>query len=247
QAVGFEPEVPDHRGPEPFHGVQDGGRPVPGGDLHRLPGSTELRPALEHQHATPAPGQVGRADQAVVSRSDHDGVVAAGRGAHRRAVLRTSPAASRPGAPMIPPPGCAEDPHSHRFRTGARNRPTPAAGRLQNSCSRVSSPWKMLPSVSPSTSSRSRGESTCRCRMRSLMLGANRAMASTTASPKASRSRSSHSLPSARWYGAYCTKQLTTCFPGGASEESTVVRISMSMKGSRENRPYLASSYARSR
>ena len=46
------------------------------------------------------------------------------------------------------------------------------------------------------------------------MFGARSAMVSTTVSPKASRCSSQ--VPSARWYGAYCTKQLTTCLPGGA-------------------------------
>ena len=44
---------------------------------------------------------------------------------------------------MIPPPGWAEDPHSHRFRTGVANLANPGTGRLQNNCSSVNSPWKM--------------------------------------------------------------------------------------------------------
>ena len=36
---------------------------------------------------------------------------------------------------MIPPPGWAEDPHSHRFRTGVANLANPGTGRLQNNCS----------------------------------------------------------------------------------------------------------------
>ena len=31
-----------------------------------------------------------------------------------------SSAAIRPGAPMIPPPGCVAEPHIQRFRTGVR-------------------------------------------------------------------------------------------------------------------------------
>ena len=63
----------------------------------------------------------------------------------------------------------------------------PGTGRRKNSCSSDSSPWKMLPSVSPNSRSRSSGVSTCRCRMMFLMLGAYSAMVSMTLSPKASR------------------------------------------------------------
>ena len=74
------------------------------------------------------------------------------------------------------------------------------------------------------------------------MFGARSSMVSTTASPKASRMSSSRAAPSARWYAAYCTKQLITCLPGGASAGSTRVGMTMSMYGLRLNRPYFASS-----
>ena len=72
------------------------------------------------------------------------------------------------------------------------------------------------------------------------MLGARSAMVSTTASPNASRCSSQ--VPSARWYGAYCTKQLTMCLPGGAMRGSTRVGMIMSTYGRRLKRPALASS-----
>ena len=43
-------------------------------------------------------------------------------------------------------------------------------------------------------------------------------------------------------YGAYWTKQLMTCLPGGAIDGSTSVGMIMSMYGRRLKRPYLASS-----
>ena len=46
----------------------------------------------------------------------------------------------RPGAPMMPPPGCVADPHIHRFRIGVLYCAQPGAGRRKNSCSSVSSP-----------------------------------------------------------------------------------------------------------
>src|SRR5215213_22261 len=109
---------------------------------------------------------------------------------YRCASLMTAHAAFRPGAAMMPPPGCAPEPHRYRPRTGVRYLAHPGAGRRKNSCSSDSSPWKMFPSVSPNSRSRSRGVSTCRCRMMSRMFGANSAIVSITASPKASRSAS---------------------------------------------------------
>src|SRR5204862_318466 len=97
----------------------------------------------------------------------------------------------RPGAPMMPPPGCVAEPHIQRLRTGVLYCAHPGTGRAKNSCSSVSSPWKILPSVKPNSRSRSSGVSTCRCRMMSRMLGACSAIVSITASPNASR-RSSH-------------------------------------------------------
>src|SRR5262245_12343289 len=81
-------------------------------------------------------------------------------------------------------------------------------------------------SESPHSRSRSSGVTTCRCRMMFLMLGACSAIVSTTVSPKASRSLSQSPL---RLYGAYCTKQDMTCLPGGASEGSVSVGMTMSM------------------
>ena len=45
--------------------------------------------------------------------------------------------------------------------------------------------------------------------------------------PRAARPR----CPSASWYGAYCTKQLMMCLPGGAMRGSTRVGMIMSMYG----------------
>ena len=112
--------------------------------------------------------------------------------------MRTSRAAILPGAPMIPPPGWTAEPQSHRFRTGVRYRAHPGTGRLKNSCSSESSPWKMFPSESPVMSSMSLGESTCTPTIRSRILGIRSSSVSITVSPKASRVASSHSA-SARW------------------------------------------------
>src|SRR6478609_11504909 len=102
----------------------------------------------------------------------------------------------------------------------------------------------MLPSLRPHSRSRSGGVTTCRCRTIDLKLGAYSAIVFTTVSPKASRWSSQ--LLSARWYGAYWTKHDITCLPGGAIDGSVNDGMTMSMYGFLENRPYFASSYARS-
>src|SRR5208282_5710187 len=126
---------------------------------------------------------------------------------------------------------------------GVRYRAQPGTGRRKKSCSSESSPWKMLPSLSPHSRSRSSGVTTWRCRMMSLMLGAYSAMVLTTASPNFSFSVS-QLRPGASLYGAYCTKHDKMCLPGGASDVSVSVGITMSMYGCEDQCPYFASSYA---
>src|SRR5882724_11801101 len=75
--------------------------------------------------------------------------------------------------------------------------------------------------------------------------GAYSEMVSITVLPNASR-WSSQVNPGRSLYGAYCTKHDITCFPGGATEGSVKLGITISMYGRREKFPYFASSYARS-
>ncbi len=58
-------------------------------------------------------------------------------------------------------------------------------------------------------------------------LGANSAMVLMTVSPNSSR-RAGQS-PFFSLYGAYCTKQDITCLPGGATEGSVRLGMTMSM------------------
>ena len=60
-------------------------------------------------------------------------------------------AALRPGAPMMPPPGCVADPPIHNWRIGVAYCAHPGDGRRKNNCSSDSSPWKMLPSLRPNS------------------------------------------------------------------------------------------------
>jgi hypothetical protein len=86
---------------------------------------------------------------------------------------------------------------------------------------------------------------TCRCKISDGRFGAYRASVAITASPNASRLASVQ--PPVSSNGAYCTKMLITCFPGGAIPGSIIEGMTTSMYGCREKSPYLASSKARSR
>src|SRR5579862_3352532 len=154
-------------------------------------GAPDLRVAFQHEGFESSLGQIKRGDEAVVASADDDDIalrVSVRRHAYAAPLMsfRISSAASRPFAPMIPPPGCVADPHIYRFLMGVRYCAQPGTGRRKKSCSSESSPWKMLPSLSPHSRSRSSGVTTWRCRMMSLMLGAYSAMVLTTVSPNAS-------------------------------------------------------------
>src|SRR5205085_4275780 len=49
-------------------------------------------------------------------------------------------AGNRPGAAIIPPPGCVAEPHMYRFFMGVRYCAHPGTGRKKKSCSSESSP-----------------------------------------------------------------------------------------------------------
>src|SRR3984957_18467250 len=119
------PKLPGHRGPtHPFRGLQ-------------------------HQHGTPTASQVGGTHQPIVAAAYDNAVVAAH--CDRPKSRRIAPAALKPGAPITPPPGCVLDPHIYIPRTGARYCAYPGIGRLNSNWSKVSSPWKILPSVRPTS------------------------------------------------------------------------------------------------
>src|SRR5271165_6631523 len=150
--------------------------------------AADHRPAFQHERLESSFGEIEGGDQPVVPCTEDGDVALFG---HRYFVplecFRISSAANRPGAPMMPPPGCVAEPHIHRFLIGLLYCAHPGTGRRKNSCSSESSPWKMLPSVSPHSRSRSSGVTTWRPTIMSLRFGANSAMVLITLSPKASR------------------------------------------------------------
>jgi len=70
--------------------------------------------ALQHQDLEPGLREQGRGDEPVVPAADDYDVADAVCGGHalpRFQSFRISSAASRPGAAMMPPPGCVAEPH----------------------------------------------------------------------------------------------------------------------------------------
>jgi hypothetical protein len=88
--------------------VRERGRFEPGREIlcDRAPANN--RSSLEEERLAPGLCEIERSDQSIVPGSDHHHIVPS----HFRAVsFKIRIAAFRPGAPMIPPPGCVAEPH----------------------------------------------------------------------------------------------------------------------------------------
>jgi hypothetical protein len=157
-------------------------------------------------------------------------------------------------------PGGVPARRAHDAAAGVRRRPAhvevahrrrycaqPGAGLRKKSCSSVSSPWKMLPSVSPNVALDVERRQHLPVQddvadvRRVLRDGVDHGVAERVAVVVPVERPPCSSF---RWYGAYCTKHDITCLPGGATDGSVSDGITMSMYGRREKRPYFASSYA---
>jgi len=67
--------------------------------------------ALEHHALDPGARQIARGDETVVPGADDDHLARSHESFPAFQSCRTMRAPLRPGAPMIPPPGCVADPH----------------------------------------------------------------------------------------------------------------------------------------
>ena len=76
---------------------------VSGHDLFRTHRAADDRAAFEHQHPAARPGEVTRADEAVVARADDDAIV---NGAHAQKDVTVRPAGARGGGECALLPGC---------------------------------------------------------------------------------------------------------------------------------------------
>jgi hypothetical protein len=78
-------------------------------------GSAYLRAAFEDERLVSGFGEIKGGDQPVVAAADDDDIAGslwfAAIYAAPLMSFRISSAARRPGAPMMPPPGCVADPH----------------------------------------------------------------------------------------------------------------------------------------
>ena len=153
----------------------------------------------------------------------------------------TAHAALRPGAAMMPPPGCAPEPHRYSPRTGVRYlrpaRRRPQEEQLLERQLAVEDVALGQPELALEVERRQHlpvqdDVADVRRELRDRVddgVAERLALARPRCVPR-------------RWYGAYCTKHDIMCLPGGATDGSVSVGITMSMYGRRENRPYFASS-----
>ena len=117
EPVAPEVELPDEGGAEPPDCLEGSRGTPPVGEGPRLDLAADRRPALQDDRPEPRLREEGARREAVVAAADDDGVEAVHclRPAHAWALpffaLRSSRAARRPFAPMIPPPGWVEEPH----------------------------------------------------------------------------------------------------------------------------------------
>ncbi len=129
EAVGCELEVLDDRRAQATDRVSDAGGRDARRDLRVGEDAAHAVAPLEDEDPLPRLREIRAGDEAVVPPADDHHVVAGHQATALPArwrsraflcVFRTSSAAMRPGAPMMPPPGCVAEPHIHRSRTGVR-------------------------------------------------------------------------------------------------------------------------------
>src|SRR5271156_367096 len=194
QAVTGELHVLHDGGEWRAAGMSDGGTFETGMNFFGDSGAADDGAAFKNQGLVAFFREVEGGDERVVAATEDDDVALSGHAQFLPVSLRISRAASRPGAPMMPPPGCVAEPHMYNFLIGVRYLAQPAAGRRKKSCSSESSPWKMFPSVRPVWRSMSSGVMNCFPMMMFFMFGAYSAIVSITVLPKASRCSSQFPL-----------------------------------------------------
>ena len=112
QAVTFKLHVAHDIGAQRAGGMRERGTAKAGMKFLRDGGAADLRAALEYERLESGLGQIKCGDQTVVAATDDDDVARLRPSVYAAfPSFRISSAARRPGAPMMPPPGCVADPH----------------------------------------------------------------------------------------------------------------------------------------
>src|SRR5579885_3053981 len=106
----FQPHIANDVGPKRARRMRQNRAAEPGMKLFCDGGSADLRPAFKNQRLETCLGKVERGDKAVVASANNHHIASHGHQAAPFTSFRISRAASRPGAPMIPPPGWVADP-----------------------------------------------------------------------------------------------------------------------------------------
>ena len=83
-------------------------------------GAADYGAALEDERLVAFFREIERSDESVVAAAENDDVALRGHAQLLPESFRISRAARRPGAPMMPPPGCVAEPHMYNFLMGVR-------------------------------------------------------------------------------------------------------------------------------
>jgi hypothetical protein len=120
QAVARELHVLDNGGEQRAAGVRYGGTFEAGMKFLGDGGAADDRPAFEDEGLVAFLREIEGGDESVVSAAENDDVALRGHAQLLPVSFRISSAARRPGAPMMPPPGCVAEPHMYNFLMGVR-------------------------------------------------------------------------------------------------------------------------------
>ena len=83
-------------------------------------GAADYGAALEDERLVAFFREIESGDESVVAAAENDDVALRGHAQLLPVSFRISSAARRPGAPMMPPPGCVAEPHMYNLLMGVR-------------------------------------------------------------------------------------------------------------------------------
>ena len=113
----------DHFGMQRARSVRQSRAAKTGVEVFCYCGATDTVSAFQHERSYSRPSQIERRNERVMTTSYNDCVIRLHGGIHLPGnlhSLRIRCAALRPEAPMMPPPGCVDEPQRYRPRTGVR-------------------------------------------------------------------------------------------------------------------------------
>ena len=120
QAVARELHVADDFGQQRASGMGERGATEAGMKFFGDGGAADDGASFQDQRLKAFFREIERRDEGVVSAAENYDVARWSHGYCFPRSFRISSAARRPGAPMMPPPGCVAEPHIYSLRIGVR-------------------------------------------------------------------------------------------------------------------------------